>query len=77
MRYGSALWRLERDHSLASIAKRERIRGKVTELCREIDTGVGWRNGPREDWHKYECIAEFSGRLVIRTPGGEGICVPA
>jgi len=38
MRYGATLWLLERDHSLASIAKRERIRGKVTELCREIPT---------------------------------------
>jgi|SRR5579859_868977 len=36
MRYAGTLWRLERYHSLASIAKRERLRGRVTELCWEI-----------------------------------------
>lgn len=35
IRYGQTLWMLERDHSLKAIAKRERIRGKVTELMHE------------------------------------------
>jgi hypothetical protein len=77
MRYAGTLWRLERDHTPQSIIKRVSIRGKVTKLCREIDTGDSWRNGPREDWHKHECVAEFSERLVIRTPKGEGIVVPS
>jgi len=84
MRYAGTLWRLERDYSLASIARRERIRRKVMELCFEIECPIpasvkAARASliPSDETDANKCVAEFSQRLTIRTPKGEGICVPA
>lgn len=74
MRYAGTLWRLERDHSLGSVAKRERIRRKVMDMCGEI---ISVTNGTC-------CMPVFTGAVLkIRVPSGwsnsfdgEGIVVP-
>lgn len=78
MRYAGTLWRLERDHSLGSIAKRDRIRRKVTELCGEIAGDPK----PREDGlprtYPATCWPVFTGAVLkIRVPDGGEICVPS
>jgi len=71
MRYAGTLWRLERDYSLSSVMKRDRIRERIRKVCHDIC----------ELNHNIpcHCAPEFtSPKLVIRVrPSGEGIVVPS